>query len=198
MPRILWYCPLHSYAARPDALVLDHLSLTIPAGTKLALIGSSGCGKTTCALMLLKLYQPQTGHLLLDGHDIATLNTEWLRGRIGYVSQEPILFQGTIYDNIRYGTDADMVQVWRVFRSGSCVGSCCHEQCISDVVHDLKKHQQIPQNTLHCCSFAHKKNRTQHRTKHNTKTQHQKWHQIRHQTQRWIHGGVLSRGVNPA
>eukprot|EP00667_Euglena_gracilis_P004984 EG_transcript_5015 len=94
------------YPSRPETPVVAGLSLHIPAGAKVALVGRSGSGKTTLAMMLLKLYRPTAGQLLLDGHDVSTLDTEWLRSQIGYVSQDPVLFCGTVMENIRYGSAA--------------------------------------------------------------------------------------------
>lgn len=67
------------------------------------IVGRSGSGKTTIATLLLRLYDPQSGSVTLDGVDLKTLNPTWLRSHIGAVNQEPILFSGTIRDNILYG-----------------------------------------------------------------------------------------------
>ena len=109
--RILFEDVSFRYPSRPSDTVLEHFSLAIPAGAKLAIVGSSGCGKTTVAMMLLRLYAPCSGKVLVDGQDIDDLHPEWLRQGIGYVPQEPSLFAGTIEENIRYGTDADRAQV---------------------------------------------------------------------------------------
>jgi len=65
-------------------------------GKKLALVGASGCGKSTIVNLLLRFYDPTKGTVLLDDHDLKRLNVRWLRDQIGVVSQEPILFDGTL------------------------------------------------------------------------------------------------------
>lgn len=73
-------------------------------------MGPSGSGKSTLAALLLRLYDPNDGHVYLDGQDVRELDPEWLRKHIGTVSQEPILFSCSIRDNILYGAD-DPTQV---------------------------------------------------------------------------------------
>jgi ATP-binding cassette subfamily B protein len=92
-----------TYPARPELPVLRGVDLTLDAGEAVALVGPSGAGKSTIAALLSRLYDPDGGRLLLDGHDLRELDPEWLRRQIGVVSQEPILFSGTVADNIRYG-----------------------------------------------------------------------------------------------
>jgi len=92
-----------AYPSRPDVDVLKGLDLTLNPGEVIALVGPSGTGKSTIAALLARLYDPQEGRLLLDGHDLRTLDPEWLRLQIGAVAQEPLLFSSTIADNIRYG-----------------------------------------------------------------------------------------------
>lgn len=69
------------------------------------IVGRSGSGKTSIAYLLLRLYDPQTGSITLDGRDLKTLNPTWLRSHIGAVNQEPVLFSGTIRENILYGVN---------------------------------------------------------------------------------------------
>jgi ATP-binding cassette subfamily B (MDR/TAP) protein 1 len=92
-----------SYPSRPDRLVLDNFSCVIEAGQSVALVGQSGCGKSSIISLLLRFYDPQSGNILLDGINISTLNLNWLRGHFGYVQQEPALFDNTIEYNIHYG-----------------------------------------------------------------------------------------------
>lgn len=91
------------YPARPDVQVLKGLNLRVPRGKTIALVGSSGCGKSTTIQLLQRFYDPGNGKIFVDGHDIRSLNIRWLRENIGVVSQEPILFATTIAENIRYG-----------------------------------------------------------------------------------------------
>uniref|UniRef100_A0A673ARI1 ATP-binding cassette, sub-family B (MDR/TAP), member 4 n=1 Tax=Sphaeramia orbicularis TaxID=375764 RepID=A0A673ARI1_9TELE len=91
------------YPSRPDIKVLDNMSLSVKTGQTVALVGSSGCGKSTTIQLLQRFYDPQEGSVFIDGHDIRTLNVSYLRQMIGVVSQEPILFATTIAENIRFG-----------------------------------------------------------------------------------------------
>ena len=70
-----------------------------------ALVGPSGCGKSTLIQLLERFYDPTAGSVLLDGADLKTLNLKWLRQQIGLVGQEPILFLGSVSDNIGYGKE---------------------------------------------------------------------------------------------
>ncbi|CAF3832749.1 unnamed protein product [Rotaria magnacalcarata] len=92
-----------TYPARPEQPILQTVNLTIPSGKTVALVGQSGCGKSTIFSLIIRMYDPDDGQVLLDGRDIRKLNIEWLRSQIGYVGQEPVLFSGTIEDNIRLG-----------------------------------------------------------------------------------------------
>lgn len=92
-----------AYPTRPTAEVLQGLDLSIPAGKTTALVGPSGCGKSTLVGLLERWYQPASGQILVDGHDIAEYNTKWLRSNFRLVQQEPVLFQGTIFQNVAKG-----------------------------------------------------------------------------------------------
>uniref|UniRef100_A0A8C8RPJ0 ATP-binding cassette sub-family B member 5 n=1 Tax=Pelusios castaneus TaxID=367368 RepID=A0A8C8RPJ0_9SAUR len=94
-----------SYPSRPDVQVLKGLSLKIDSGQTVALVGSSGCGKSTTVQLLQRFYDPQEGVITVDGHDIKSLNVRHYREFIGVVSQEPVLFGTTIRNNIRYGRE---------------------------------------------------------------------------------------------
>lgn len=93
----------HIYPSRPEVVVMDGVSLTIPAGKTTALVGASGSGKSTIIGLVERFYTPIEGAVYLDGVDITTLNLRWLRQQIALVSQEPTLFGTTIYENIRHG-----------------------------------------------------------------------------------------------
>ncbi|CAD1476625.1 unnamed protein product, partial [Heterotrigona itama] len=137
------------YPARKDVKVLQGLNLTINRGETVALVGGSGCGKSTCLQLIQRLYDPMKGQatlknrkisndsktagllsfplfvsmsatrtssltstflntpcVLLDGVEVSKLNVQWLRSHIGVVGQEPVLFDTTIRENIRYGNDS--------------------------------------------------------------------------------------------
>uniref|UniRef100_A0A8C5I2M5 ABC-type xenobiotic transporter n=1 Tax=Gouania willdenowi TaxID=441366 RepID=A0A8C5I2M5_GOUWI len=91
------------YPSRPDVKVLNDMSLSVKSGQTIALVGSSGCGKSTTIQLLQRFYDPLEGSVCIDGHDIRSINIRCLREMIGVVSQEPILFATTITENIRYG-----------------------------------------------------------------------------------------------
>ncbi|EOO02730.1 putative leptomycin b resistance protein pmd1 protein [Phaeoacremonium minimum UCRPA7] len=93
----------HIYPSRPEVVVMEDVTLDIPAGKTTALVGASGSGKSTIVGLVERFYQPVSGTVYLDGHDISTLNLQWLRQHISLVSQEPTLFGTTIYNNIRHG-----------------------------------------------------------------------------------------------
>jgi ATP-binding cassette subfamily B protein len=92
-----------SYPTRPDVPVLSGLDLEIVGGEVVALVGASGAGKSTIAALVGRLYDPASGRILLDGHDLRGLDPAWLRGQIGVVPQEPVLFSATVEENVRYG-----------------------------------------------------------------------------------------------
>uniref|UniRef100_K3WTD3 Uncharacterized protein n=1 Tax=Globisporangium ultimum (strain ATCC 200006 / CBS 805.95 / DAOM BR144) TaxID=431595 RepID=K3WTD3_GLOUD len=92
-----------TYPGRPDAQILKNYSVKIAAGETVAFVGSSGGGKSTLISLLERFYDPTSGTLLLDGRDVKTLNVKWLRSQIGLVSQEPVLFATTIFENIAAG-----------------------------------------------------------------------------------------------
>ncbi|XP_061185952.1 ATP-dependent translocase ABCB1-like isoform X2 [Saccostrea echinata] len=93
------------YPARPEVQVLKGVSLEINRGETVALVGSSGCGKSTIIQLIQRFYDPEEGEVCLDDNNLKTLNLKWLRKHIGIVSQEPVLFATTIAENIRYGKE---------------------------------------------------------------------------------------------
>ncbi|XP_032968591.1 bile salt export pump isoform X3 [Rhinolophus ferrumequinum] len=100
------------YPSRPEVKILNNLNMVIKSGEMTAMVGSSGAGKSTALQLIQRFYDPSEGMVTLDGHDIRTLNIQWLRAQIGIVEQEPVLFSTTIADNIRYGReDATMEDI---------------------------------------------------------------------------------------
>lgn len=91
------------YPMRPNTTVLDNYSLRFPAGKTTALVGASGSGKSTIVGLLERWYNPASGSIKLDGTPIDKLNLKWLREQVRLVQQEPVLFSGSIYDNIANG-----------------------------------------------------------------------------------------------
>ncbi|KAJ9615533.1 hypothetical protein H2200_001608 [Cladophialophora chaetospira] len=92
-----------AYPSRPAAQVLNRFDLTIPAGKTTALVGASGSGKSTLVGLLERWYIPASGRIILDGRDLEEYNVKWLRSQIRLVQQEPILFRGTIFQNVVNG-----------------------------------------------------------------------------------------------
>jgi len=91
------------YPSRLEHAALDRFSLAVRPGEAIALVGPSGAGKSTVFQLLLRFFDPQEGRILFDGVNIAELGPRDLRRRIALVSQDPVIFAGTIMDNIRYG-----------------------------------------------------------------------------------------------
>ena len=94
-----------SYPARPEELIFNGFSLHIPSGTTAALVGQSGSGKSTVISLIERFYDPQAGEVLIDGINVREFQLRWMRGKIGLVSQEPVLFASSIKDNIAYGKE---------------------------------------------------------------------------------------------
>lgn len=100
------------YPSRPNTAAIDGLSLHIRAGSSVALVGPSGAGKSTLFDLLLRFYDPQQGHVLIDGLDNSHVDLLALRSHIAIVSQQPAMFTGNVRENIRYGRpDASDEQV---------------------------------------------------------------------------------------
>ncbi|XP_054241150.1 ATP-dependent translocase ABCB1 isoform X2 [Indicator indicator] len=100
---------MFNYPNRPEVKILQGLNLKVEKGQTLALVGSSGCGKSTVVQLLERFYDPLEGEVLFDGKNSKSLNIKWLRAQLGIVSQEPILFDCTIAENIAYGDNSRQV-----------------------------------------------------------------------------------------
>ncbi|BBG92983.1 P-glycoprotein 11 [Prunus dulcis] len=98
------------YPTRPDLPIFQDLCLTIHHGETVALVGESGSGKSTVVSLLQRFYEPDSGHITLDGIEIQKLQLKWLRQQIGLVSQEPVLFNDTIRTNIAYGKEGNATE----------------------------------------------------------------------------------------
>ena len=111
---IIFDCVHFAYKNNPS--LLKNYSITIPAGKKTAIVGQSGSGKSTLINLLPRFYEIQSGKITLDGIDITELTLDNLRQQFSYVGQEPLLFRGTILENITYGcnTDYSKAQLQRV------------------------------------------------------------------------------------
>ncbi len=106
-----------SFAYDPDCPVLHGVTFRVEPGERVALVGPSGSGKTTVVSLIPRFYDVCTGHIRIDGHDVRDVKIESLRRHIGMVLQDPILFSGTIRENILYGrpaaTDAEVLEAAR-------------------------------------------------------------------------------------
>ncbi|CAB4426285.1 unnamed protein product [Rhizophagus irregularis] len=91
------------YPSRPETKTLKNISLDIEPGTTVALVGSSGSGKSTIVSLVLRFYDPIEGEILFDDHAIKGLNLKWLRRQMSLVGQEPVLFNTTIAKNVAHG-----------------------------------------------------------------------------------------------
>ena len=117
-----------SYPTRPAVTIFKGLNFEIPQGTNVAIVGPSGGGKSTIASILLRFYSPTEGRVLINGKDLNTMNAKSLRRKIGVVSQEPVLFSGSIAENISYGRpQATRAEIVAAARKANC-------QFISDFV----------------------------------------------------------------
>jgi putative ABC transport system ATP-binding protein len=92
-----------SYPSRPNNIIFKKLSFNIPAGSNVCIVGPSGRGKSTIASLLLRFYKPLNGKILIDGYNIDEFSLHSVRQTFGFVQQEPILIEGTIEENIKYG-----------------------------------------------------------------------------------------------
>lgn len=108
------------YPTKREAAVLNGASFTVPPGKITAVAGGSGSGKSTLAALLMRLYEPDAGKITLGGTPVTGLDPRWLRRQIAMVPQEPVLFNGTVADNIRYAAgDVDMGAVIQAARTGA-------------------------------------------------------------------------------
>lgn len=94
------------YPSRPSSQILQGLNLDVKAGQKIALVGASGCGKSTCIQLLLRFYDATDGFVSIDEKDVTLVTLNNLRAQLGTVSQEPSLFDRTIAENVAYGDNS--------------------------------------------------------------------------------------------
>lgn len=116
-----------SFAYSNESAVLDAFSLELEAGKVTALVGSSGSGKSTIAHLIARFYDPQAGEITIDGYSLKDVTLDSLREQIGIVSQDIVLFNGSIGENIRYGkhdaTEADVIAAAKAANAGSFIES---------------------------------------------------------------------------
>ncbi|KAI1371509.1 hypothetical protein F4677DRAFT_308469 [Hypoxylon crocopeplum] len=110
-----------AYPTRPAVAIFNSLNFEIPSGTNVCIVGPSGGGKSTVSSLLLRFYNPTAGTISINGVDITRMNAKSLRRRIGMVSQEPVLFSGTVAENIAYGKpDATRSEIVMAAQKANC------------------------------------------------------------------------------
>jgi ATP-binding cassette subfamily B protein len=106
-----------SFGYSDEQFIFEHLNVTIPAGQRVGLVGFSGSGKSTFVSLILRLYDPQGGKILIDGHDIRAMTQDSLHSQLSLIPQDPNLFHRTLMENIRYGrleaTDEEVIDAAR-------------------------------------------------------------------------------------
>ena len=103
-----------SYPTRRNIQILNRLNLSIACGERIALVGESGCGKSTVLQLIQRLYDLDSGSLQMQGNNIQALNLAYVRSKLGIVSQEPVLFDRSIAENIQYGDNERAVSMEEV------------------------------------------------------------------------------------
>ena len=111
-----------AYPSKPDRMILNGISFDIRPNEKTALVGESGCGKTTCMQLIERFYDIENGNgsITLDGNELKDLNLKWMRENIGYVGQEPVLFATSIKENLMMAKeDATDAQIWDALKKAN-------------------------------------------------------------------------------
>ncbi|KAF2155765.1 hypothetical protein K461DRAFT_80673 [Myriangium duriaei CBS 260.36] len=110
-----------SYPTRPAVNIFKNLDFTIQQGMNIAIVAPSGAGKSTVASLIMRFYTPTAGKITIAGKDISTMNAKQLRRKIGFVGQEPVLFSGSIAENISYGRPhASRSEIVAAARKANC------------------------------------------------------------------------------
>lgn len=117
-----------AYPTRSEQIVLKDFNLTLKPGQTVALVGSSGSGKSTVASLLERFYEPTKGDIYIDGVNLKEISPVWLRSQvIGFIEQQPILFATTIMENIKYGrqnaTEEEVFEVSKLSQSHEFIKS---------------------------------------------------------------------------
>ena len=109
-----------SFSYNPEAAALQNINLSVKSGQTIALVGSTGSGKSTILNLLSRFYEPSSGEILLDGTLISEISKEWLRDNTGFVTQEPFLFNTTIRDNLTLAKhDATDEELWKILAAAN-------------------------------------------------------------------------------
>jgi ATP-binding cassette subfamily B protein len=111
-----------SFAYEPDRPALSDVSLHIPSGARIALVGRSGAGKSTLGALIARFYDPGSGSVRIDGRDTRDCALPWLRSQVGILLQDTVLFSGTVAENVAYGTKADTEDVVAACKAAAAHG----------------------------------------------------------------------------
>ncbi|KXN67748.1 hypothetical protein CONCODRAFT_42528, partial [Conidiobolus coronatus NRRL 28638] len=126
-----------AYPSRSNVKVLNGLNLTIESGKCIALVGASGCGKSTCIQLIERFYKPTWGNILIDSRDINEMEVNYLRSQIGLVEQMPRLFTGSIAQNIAWGLNGTKLETESIEFKQSLVIETCKGLNIHDIISRL-------------------------------------------------------------
>ncbi|KAI9695419.1 MAG: hypothetical protein M1836_006471 [Candelina mexicana] len=126
-----------AYPLRPNMKVLDSVDAHFPRGKSTAIVGASGCGKSTIVSLIQRWYDYQTGDLTFDGVSIRHLNLQWLRSQIGLVQQEPTLFNDTIRQNVAYGLRSTSATPMSTEEQQLQIQAACKQANIHDFIESL-------------------------------------------------------------
>ncbi|KAH7002851.1 P-loop containing nucleoside triphosphate hydrolase protein [Fusarium venenatum] len=128
-----------AYPSRPDVPVLKGVNLSVPTNKTTALVGASGSGKSTIIGLMERWYEPSSGSIAIDGQNIDGLNIQWLRTNVRLVQQEPVLFSGTVFQNVELGLTATELASLPFEEKEKMV----HEACKAAFAHDFI--QKLPE-----------------------------------------------------
>ncbi|TVY41644.1 Sophorolipid transporter [Lachnellula subtilissima] len=128
-----------AYPSRPDTKVLNGLNLSAPSGKNTALVGASGSGKSTIVGLLERWYDQAAGTISLDGIDIKKLNIAWLRTKIRLVQQEPVLFSGTVFENVAFGLAGTHYAEASYEKKLALVKDACQDAYAHEFIENLPK-----------------------------------------------------------
>lgn len=145
-----------TFGYNPAEPVLHNVSFVAQQGRTMALVGHTGCGKSSIINLIAKFYQPTSGHILIDGHDIATLSSERLRQHLGIVLQQNFLFTGTVMENILIGKpNATREEVVAAARQLDCLDLlACLPEGLNTVVGEKGAGISMGQRQLVCFTRA--------------------------------------------
>lgn len=128
-----------AYPSRPDRNALSNINLVFAPGTSTAIVGPSGAGKSTLISLLERWLVPTSGTILIDGHDISSVNVKWLRSQIALVQQEPQLFNASIFDNIAHGLSGTVFTNAPPHDKAKLVENACCEARANEFIGKLPK-----------------------------------------------------------